>query len=997
MADYVSFDGVCYKDFVSLRTYDEARQRCAVDGGLLAMPTDDATNTFIAGLRDGLRWFGLTDEVTEGVWVFEDGRPLTSTGYSSWAQGEPNDHLVSHQTEDCAVYSVTEDGSVWFDIPCSRDYGFICQEELYVASSIYITGVGFLSEKHGNISISLEYSLSWVDGRLAGLTESWVPVPSNSIWSPPVAFGRSVRRAIATSEGENWMWFDPRGLVVLKISRQLSVNCVTHLAMYPLDTQVCTVALHGYNGVKLRLQPSANINAAPVKSDATGVVSQFTLVGVEARTMVQSFVNTGCISFEQMCDYHSEPCMTSLPDCTKETCGDCSTIVGKCSHKLHFCDDNFNDTDSFNVLEVHIHMRRILWRYVLNAYFPSVVIVASSYLQTWLPVTQCDVTARVTLGAMAILSLIKQWEETERMPWVEEPRAIDVWMLGCLAFVIAFLLETSVMHFVSSYIQEKEQQAIRSEQRARELNPPLQIPRPGLRDPTSGSNTTRPQPPNTTSTRPQPRNAATAGEPVYIPRARMHTPGYLRWHQVKDKEWVVVIKSEKNTQNNAAAPEASPKTNGDGVANNHSKKSEEDAVVSYTPDPLMVNSAYDRVEFNARAFEPSAKDRADRLATKIDSFARVVFPLGFVIFNAAYWGTYRHGNMENIYVGFFCKVFLCLCVFALTASTICTNDYMELAIPEEELTDIDQNNLHWEPDQNCGATTNGTHYLFRTDLYGCGTQVAFDPTSVIFLNTINIRGSHEPDDVITRKGDIRITSKCEYERQRWVYATFLPIPGGLNFTEEGFGQLKILFTMFPTRQYQTPYQADEFPVHRNLGEQIYLQLKVEGHGQELSVLALNCKATMSPEPNDTLQYQLINEGCASDQTVDIYSIEDPAVEQFSFEAFRFIQEVKMVYVHCEVMVCDAADPGSRCAQGCVTRRKRASDEKVDMIGRHMIYLGPIILDEEESGISPSSASRAMLAAGGGLMAASVVVTGSVILAKRLGFTCGRLGYQGLSG
>ncbi|XP_078699818.1 zona pellucida sperm-binding protein 2-like [Branchiostoma floridae x Branchiostoma belcheri] len=105
-------------------------------------------------------------------------------------------------------------------------------------------------------------------------------------------------------------------------------------------------------------------------------------------------------------------------------------------------------------------------------------------------------------------------------------------------------------------------------------------------------------------------------------------------------------------------------------------------------------------------------------------------------------------------------------------------------------------------------------------------EVTFDPTSVIFLNTINIRGSHEPDDVITRKGDITITSKCEYERQRWVYATFLPIPGGLNFTEEGFGQLKILFTMYPTRQYQTPYQADEFPVHRNLGEQIYLQLKV---------------------------------------------------------------------------------------------------------------------------------------------------------------------------
>ncbi|XP_066279057.1 glycine receptor subunit alpha-2-like isoform X2 [Branchiostoma lanceolatum] len=509
------------------------------------------------------------------------------------------------------------------------------KEELYVASTVYITRVGFLSEEHGNISINVEYSLSWVDGRLAGLTQSWVPVPSNSIWSPPVAFGRTVRRAIATSEEDNWMWFDPRGLVVLKISRQLSVNCVTHLALYPLDTQVCTLALLGYNGVKLRLQPSTDTINAPVKSDATGVVSQFTLVGVEGRSIIQSFISntTGCTFFEQMCDYHSEPCMTSLPDCTKETCGDCSVIVGNCSYQFHYCDQNFNDTNSSDMLEVRIHLRRIFWRYILSDYLPSVVIVASSYLQTWLPVAQSDVTARVTLGAMAILSMVKQWEETEHMPWVEKPRAIDVWMLGCLAFVIAFFLETGVMHFISAYIEKKEQKEIRAEQRERELNPPLQIPRPGLNDPSPSPNVIKPVP--------QPHSNAASGEAVYIPRARLRNPGYLRWHQVKDKEWVVVIKSEKKRQNNGSAPEASPKADGQALVNKDSN-SEQDAIVSYTPNPLMVNSTYDHIAFNARAFGPTAKDRADRIATKIDSFARVIFPLVFVIFNAAYWGTYRH-------------------------------------------------------------------------------------------------------------------------------------------------------------------------------------------------------------------------------------------------------------------------------------------------------------------------------------------------------------------
>ncbi|CAH1227508.1 DMBT1 [Branchiostoma lanceolatum] len=322
----------------------------------------------------------------------------------------------------------------------------------------------------------------------------------------------------------------------------------------------------------------------------------------------------------------------------------------------------------------------------------------------------------------------------------------------------------------------------------------------------------------------------------------------------------------------------------------------------------------------------------------------------------------------------------------ISASIKCTNDYMELSIPEDELTDITLNDLHWEPDQNCGATTNGTHYVFRTDLYGCGTKVTFDPKYVIFKNNINIRGTPSTNSVIARDGGIRITSKCKYERQQWVDSTFLPIPGGhgLNFTEEGFGQLEVRLSMFPTEQYQTPYKADQYPVHLKLRQHIYMQLEAHGHDKKLSVRAVNCKATISPEPNDTLQYQLINDGCASDPTLDIYNFDNPAKERFGFEAFRFIQEVKTVYVHCEVMVCNATDPGSRCAKGCIARRKRTTGEKVNMVGRHMIRLGPIILDDDEEvgNLRHRGAPWAMVVAGGGLMALALAVMGAAIVLKR---------------
>ncbi|XP_078667263.1 uncharacterized protein LOC144909086 [Branchiostoma floridae x Branchiostoma belcheri] len=122
VAGYVSFNGVCYKDFPDRKTYDEARQTCAADGGLLAMPKDSATNTFIHNLGGGgNRWIGLTDAESEGQWVFADGQTLASSGYANWNAGEPNDY----KGEDCALLLTSE--HVWNDATCAATLPFICQ------------------------------------------------------------------------------------------------------------------------------------------------------------------------------------------------------------------------------------------------------------------------------------------------------------------------------------------------------------------------------------------------------------------------------------------------------------------------------------------------------------------------------------------------------------------------------------------------------------------------------------------------------------------------------------------------------------------------------------------------------------------------------------------------------------------------------------------------------------------------------------------------------
>ncbi|XP_078579415.1 uncharacterized protein LOC144863758 [Branchiostoma floridae x Branchiostoma japonicum] len=137
VAGYVIFNGVCYKHFAERKTYDDARQTCAADGGLVAMPKDNATNTFIHNLGPlSHYWIGLTDVDNEGQWVFEDGQTLESSGFSNWYPGEPNDE---HGREDCTEVGTSE--HFWNDIPCTGTKEFVCQRVCPVAGYVIFNGV----------------------------------------------------------------------------------------------------------------------------------------------------------------------------------------------------------------------------------------------------------------------------------------------------------------------------------------------------------------------------------------------------------------------------------------------------------------------------------------------------------------------------------------------------------------------------------------------------------------------------------------------------------------------------------------------------------------------------------------------------------------------------------------------------------------------------------------------------------------------------------------
>ena len=71
-------------------------------------------------------------------------------------------------------------------------------------------------------------------------------------------------------------------------------------------------------------------------------------------------------------------------------------------------------------------------------------------------------------------------------------------------------------------------------------------------------------------------------------------------------------------------------------------------------------------------------------------------------------------------------------------------------------------------------------------------------------------------------------------------------------------------------------------------------------------------------------YLCIVHRCAIDETVNFIPSADERTQRFSLEAFKFLGDHQFVYMHCKVKICNATDPNSRCAQGCLHDRRRRS-------------------------------------------------------------------------
>ncbi|CAN9506617.1 unnamed protein product [Ophioblennius macclurei] len=272
------------------------------------------------------------------------------------------------------------------------------------------------------------------------------------------------------------------------------------------------------------------------------------------------------------------------------------------------------------------------------------------------------------------------------------------------------------------------------------------------------------------------------------------------------------------------------------------------------------------------------------------------------------------------------------------ASVECSEGRMLVVLDKASIPGIDVNFLQLQ-DPKCSLASNETHIMGSMSLHTCGTTMEDQGDFIVFKNEIT---SFElADAVITRRKTIKIGFSCQFPKTLSVSSSFSLSKSDYVFTESSFGSFGYAFQIFRDGNFSEGVRPDEYPVAVQLMEKIYMGIQAKSDLPSVQLFVESCKATPDDNPENSMTYDLIKDGCTKDETLLVHSSSSTSFN-FEVQAFKFTGDYDQVYITCTVLLCEANSSASRCAQGClqdaVGRRRRSLDRQTQ---GHEVTQGPL--------------------------------------------------------
>uniref|UniRef100_P07911-4 Isoform 4 of Uromodulin n=1 Tax=Homo sapiens TaxID=9606 RepID=P07911-4 len=235
----------------------------------------------------------------------------------------------------------------------------------------------------------------------------------------------------------------------------------------------------------------------------------------------------------------------------------------------------------------------------------------------------------------------------------------------------------------------------------------------------------------------------------------------------------------------------------------------------------------------------------------------------------------------------------------------------------------------------------------------CGTVLTRNETHATYSNTLYLA-----DEIIIRDLNIKINFACSYPLDMKVSlkTALQPMVSALNIRVGGTGMFTVRMALFQTPSYTQPYQGSSV----TLSTEAFLYVGTMLDGGDLSRFALlmtNCYATPSSNATDPLKYFIIQDRCphTRDSTIQVVENGESSQGRFSVQMFRFAGNYDLVYLHCEVYLCDTMN--EKCKPTCSGTRFR-SGSVIDQ--SRVLNLGPITRKGVQATVSRAFSSLGLL-------------------------------------
>ncbi|OZC11308.1 Cation transporter family protein [Onchocerca flexuosa] len=262
------------------------------------------------------------------------------------------------------------------------------------------------------------------------------------------------------------------------------------------------------------------------------------------------------------------------------------------------CDSTTN-TGTYSCLRVELRLSRVFSFFLLQLYIPSTMLVGVSWVSYW--IDWKSTAARVPLAIVTLLTMITQSHAiNSNLPPVSYTKAIDIWIGACVVFIFASLIEYAIVNYVGIFDEHREIRAITSNQTR--LSNAIEndlLFSAGECVPTS------------------PTSYLNSPEKKSLLRRRQNQNFEL--HEGTTQGELIDFSSPRMIDNNA------------------------DPIWTFQDVSNLIDAGQKkRMGLLGWCSFLSSRKRAER----IDIIARTIFPIAFILFNAAYWSIYLGEMVE---------------------------------------------------------------------------------------------------------------------------------------------------------------------------------------------------------------------------------------------------------------------------------------------------------------------------------------------------------------